>query len=216
MMPPRTPVRVPPTIAAAWLLCLLHTGKADVEGAESGDGDSCLGDWVAVATGLGTWRVALRGVVTRGAVASLQQLLVELAARQQYSPELHVWSCHPGNVVLLATLGTIELLAFLKIEDQFLSTYHLDIAVGMPHPFLWDLCNLLKRSCQLRLPESPYTAHCSDTCHRSRSNHCSSHWDCMVCMIYRALIRQCHSIAGSLQLPPRSQRPLGETGTQPY
>ena len=121
MMPLRMPPRVPPTTAAVWLFCLLHTGKADVEGDELGDGDSCLGVWVAVGTGLGTWRVALSSVVTWGAVGSLQQLSVELAARQQYSPELQVWSCHAGNVlVLVAMLETIGLLVVSCIEYRLL------------------------------------------------------------------------------------------------
>ncbi len=39
-----------------------------------------------VGVGVCSWRVALKVVVTCGASASLQQLFVSLAPRQQYSP----------------------------------------------------------------------------------------------------------------------------------
>ena len=45
----------------------------------------------------GDCRVAWRGPWIRGATALLQQLLVEPAARQQYSPMSQVWSCHAGG-----------------------------------------------------------------------------------------------------------------------
>lgn len=68
----------------------------------------------------GIWRVALRGDVTRGAVGLLQQLLVELAARQQYSPESQVWSCHAVTVDgLFELLEPVNLLEFFVLLNGF-------------------------------------------------------------------------------------------------
>lgn len=98
-----------PTMAV-WVFSLWQLEVADGMDIGLEDAGSWSGLLVAgVEAGAGIWRVALRGDLTRGAVGLLQQLLVELAARQQYSPESQVWSCHAVTVdALFELLGPPE------------------------------------------------------------------------------------------------------------
>lgn len=138
-----------PTIAvwvfSCWQLEMVGSVGIGVEDAGSWSGLLVAGVEAGAA---GIWRVALRGDVTWGAVGLLQQLLVELAARQQYSPESQVWSCHAVTVdALFELLEPVNLLGLLVSLNLFffVKTYHPSIAVGMLHPFQWNLCSLLKR-----------------------------------------------------------------------
>lgn len=135
---------------AVWVFSLWQlevAGGMDIGLEDAGSWSGLLVAGVEARAGI--WRVALRGDLTRGAVGLLQQLLVELAARQQYSPESQVWSCHAVTVdalfELLGPVNFLELFVMLNMGFFFVETYHPSIAVGMLHPFQWNLCSLLKR-----------------------------------------------------------------------
>lgn len=121
-MPPSRPPRMAPTMAV-WVFSSWQLEVAGGMGVGLEDASSWSGLLVAgVEAGAGIWRVALRGDVTRGAVGLLQQLLVELAARQQYSPESQVWSCHAVIVdALFELLEPVSLLELLLLLNMFVS-----------------------------------------------------------------------------------------------
>lgn len=103
-------------VFSSWQLEVIGSVGLGLEDAGSWSGLSAAG----VEAGAGIWRVALRGDVTRGAVGLLQQLLVELAARQQYSPESQVSSCHAAVVdALFELLEPVNLSESLVLLNVF-------------------------------------------------------------------------------------------------
>jgi hypothetical protein len=90
-------------------------------------------------------------------VGSLQQLLVELAARQQYSPESQVWSCHAVTVDRsFDLLEAVELLALLLALDMsFLSNIHPEHCCGHATSFPVESVQPLEKIMPIEAPWVP-------------------------------------------------------------
>jgi hypothetical protein len=113
MIAPKMLPIVPPTIAVSrfsfWQVLTRAVAVAS-KGVpvETAVAATSMGSLVAV--GACSWSVALKVVVTLGAVESLQQLFVSLMARQQYFPWSHVCNCHVATRSI--PVDTVALLAY--------------------------------------------------------------------------------------------------------